>query len=67
MPTKPLPFYEKDARKWADHVSITRKEIEQILKQNPIWKDYSQLECTLWQLTAIVDEIERVLEAKRRK
>lgn len=67
MATKPLPFYEKDAQKWSDLVSISQSELKQILRENPNWKCYSQLESVIWQLTIIVHEIENALAAKRRK
>lgn len=67
MPTKPLPFHEKDAQRWCDHVCLVESALAQAIRQYPLAPNATLIESALWQCRTVHEDIAKTLEEKRRK
>lgn len=67
MATKPLPFYEKDARRWADHIYVVKSYLDEVTRTMLPCKERNLIEAASMQCVTLVDDIVDVLEARKRK
>lgn len=66
MPTKPLPFYEKDAVRWHDLVVDASGELRRVLRLCANTHYAGQLEAAIWQLENISLDIDKTLKDRKR-
>ena len=67
MATKPLPFLEKDAQRWADHIYVVKSFVDEAMRTMLPCKERNALDAASMQCVSIVDDILETLEARRRK
>lgn len=67
MATPKLPYYEKDAFRWRDHIHLTMQEIESIMRMSPYQGAYDRLQPLVWQLASISNDIEKTLQERKKK
>ena len=67
MATKPLPFYEKDARRWADHVYVVKSFVDAAMRTMLPGKERNLLESASMQCVTICDDIIGNLDSSKRK
>lgn len=65
MSTPKLPFYEKDAKRWRDHAHLCINELKTVIRNTISPSATTHMEAIVWQLTSIVDDINKTLEVRR--
>ena len=66
MPTKPLPFYEKDAVRWHDLVVDSTSELRRVLRSCANSHYANHVEAIIWQLENVTKDIDKTLKDRRR-
>jgi hypothetical protein len=67
MATKPLPFYEKDAERWADHVYVVKSYLDEAMRLMLPCKEKNLLDAAAMQCVSIADDIKQTLKERKRK
>jgi len=65
MPTKPLPFLEKDAIRWRDHAALALNEIRGIIRACYMPSVVTRLEALTWQMENLVNDVEDTIAARK--
>ena len=66
MPSKPLPFYAKDAVRWHDLVVDATGELRRVLRSCANAHYAGQLEAAIWQLEIVSLDIDKTLKDRKR-
>ncbi len=65
MSTPKLPFYEKDAKRWRDHLWLSVTELGIAIRNTYSPSTTTHLEAVLWQMHSIVNDIDKTLMDRR--
>jgi hypothetical protein len=66
MPTKPLPFFEKDAIRWRDHSALVLNELRLIIQATVSPSVTTRLEALYWQVENTINDIDTTLSERKK-